>query len=263
MIPAATPQVPPDINTLLDATNRGLQAIPHDNLKTVVDEAYTAVGGLGPELSRLVDGSTSLAIDARKNLDPLISLIDQSAAGAGFPNRDIGCDRRVGRAPGRRSPVNCKTHDAAVRRPAAQGGPAAAERHGSCSTGCNPPCRCCWPTWSASAQSRSPTSRPRAAAGAVPAGHRRIQAIAVPNLDTKQAYKGIYPRLQPQPQPAAAVHHRLPAGPAAARARLRGLPGTPGRRPVLPGAAGLRHHQRARRAQHPVRDQSRQSARRR
>lgn len=70
--------VPPDINSLLDATNRGLQAIPHDNLKTVIDEGYTAVGGLGPELSRLVKGSTALAIDARKNLGSLITLIDQS-----------------------------------------------------------------------------------------------------------------------------------------------------------------------------------------
>ena len=59
-------------------TNRGLQAIPRENLKTVVDEAYVAVGGLGPELRRLVNGSTSLAIDARKNLDPLTTLIDQS-----------------------------------------------------------------------------------------------------------------------------------------------------------------------------------------
>ena len=32
----------------------------------------------GPELSRLVQGGTALAIDARKNLDPLTTLIDQS-----------------------------------------------------------------------------------------------------------------------------------------------------------------------------------------
>ena len=70
--------VPPDIGALLDAANRGLQAIPQDDVKTVVDESYAAVGGLGPELSRIVDGSTQLAIDARQNLDPLVSLIDQA-----------------------------------------------------------------------------------------------------------------------------------------------------------------------------------------
>ncbi|BBZ69776.1 MCE family protein [Mycobacterium paraseoulense] len=78
VIPLADTSVPPDINTLLGAANSALAAIPRDNLKTVVDESYTAVGGLGPELSRLITGSTSLAIDARKNLDPLIALIDQS-----------------------------------------------------------------------------------------------------------------------------------------------------------------------------------------
>jgi phospholipid/cholesterol/gamma-HCH transport system substrate-binding protein len=78
VIPLDRASVPPDINSLLAATNRGIQAIPHDNLKTVIDEGYTAVGGLGPELSRLVKGTTSLAIDANKNLDALITLTDQS-----------------------------------------------------------------------------------------------------------------------------------------------------------------------------------------
>jgi phospholipid/cholesterol/gamma-HCH transport system substrate-binding protein len=78
VIPAAHTSVPPDINDLLTAANNGLQAIPHDNLKTVIDESYTAVGGLGPELSRIVRGTSSLAIDARANLDPLIALIDKS-----------------------------------------------------------------------------------------------------------------------------------------------------------------------------------------
>jgi phospholipid/cholesterol/gamma-HCH transport system substrate-binding protein len=70
--------VPPDINALLAAANTGLHAIPRDNLKTAIDEAYTAVGGLGPQLSDIVKGSAALAIDARKNLDPLIDLIDNS-----------------------------------------------------------------------------------------------------------------------------------------------------------------------------------------
>jgi phospholipid/cholesterol/gamma-HCH transport system substrate-binding protein len=70
-------QVPVDIGFLLDATNKALQAIPQDNLHTVVDEAYKAVAGLGPELSRLVDGSTALAIDAGKTSDTFSTLIDQ------------------------------------------------------------------------------------------------------------------------------------------------------------------------------------------
>jgi phospholipid/cholesterol/gamma-HCH transport system substrate-binding protein len=78
VIPLADTSVPPNINALLAAANTGLQAIPHDNLKTVIDESYTAVGGLGPELSRIVRGSTDLSIAAHDNLDPLLALIDQS-----------------------------------------------------------------------------------------------------------------------------------------------------------------------------------------
>jgi phospholipid/cholesterol/gamma-HCH transport system substrate-binding protein len=79
VIPAADTAVPPEIDSLLDATNRGLAAIPQDNLKTAIDESYTAIGGLGPELTRLVKGSTDLSIDADKNLDSLINLIDRSS----------------------------------------------------------------------------------------------------------------------------------------------------------------------------------------
>ena len=78
VVPVSRVQVPPDISSLLDATNAGLQAIPRDDLKTAIDEAYTAVGGLGPEISRLVKGSTALAIDAHNHLDSLTALIDQS-----------------------------------------------------------------------------------------------------------------------------------------------------------------------------------------
>lgn len=78
VIPRNDTSVPPDINALLDAANSGLQAIPRENLRTAIDEAYTAVGGLGPQLSDIVKGSTTLAIDARANLDPLINLIDNA-----------------------------------------------------------------------------------------------------------------------------------------------------------------------------------------
>jgi phospholipid/cholesterol/gamma-HCH transport system substrate-binding protein len=71
--------VPPDINSLLGATNRGLQAIPRDNLKTVIDESYTAFGGLGPEIARIVKGSSALAIDSRSHLNELTNLVDNSA----------------------------------------------------------------------------------------------------------------------------------------------------------------------------------------
>lgn len=80
VIAAKDTSIPPSVDTLLDSTNRGLLAIPHDDLKTAIDESYTAVGGLGPELSRIVKGSTQIALDARANLNSLNSLIDSSAS---------------------------------------------------------------------------------------------------------------------------------------------------------------------------------------
>lgn len=82
--------VPPDINSLLGAANTGLEAIPGDNLQTVIEEAYQAVGGLGPEISRIVKSSTALAIEARENLGPLVTLIDQwqPVAGSQTQNAD-------------------------------------------------------------------------------------------------------------------------------------------------------------------------------
>ena len=70
--------VPPPIDNLLDTANHGLLAIPRDNLKTVIDESDTAIGGLGSELSRIIKGSNQIAHDARANLDSLTALIDQS-----------------------------------------------------------------------------------------------------------------------------------------------------------------------------------------
>src|ERR1700758_2053771 len=77
VIPQDRTAIPPNINSLLAAVNRGLSAIPRDNLKTVVDESYTAVGGLGPELSRLFAGGAKLATEARQNLDAITTLIDE------------------------------------------------------------------------------------------------------------------------------------------------------------------------------------------
>lgn len=78
IIAEADTTVPPDINDILSGVVTGLNAVPKDNLRTAIDESYTAVGGLGPELTRLVHGSIDLSIEARENLDPLIALIEQS-----------------------------------------------------------------------------------------------------------------------------------------------------------------------------------------
>ena len=126
VIALADTSVPPDVNALLSAANTGLQAIPRDNLKTVIDEAYTAVGGLGPELSRVIQGASTLAIDARKNLDPLTTLIDKA---------DPVLDSQANTSDAIQAWAShvatvtdeLKTHDEAVAGVIVKGGPAAAQ----------------------------------------------------------------------------------------------------------------------------------------
>ncbi len=229
VIPRSRTSVPPDINSLLDATNRGLQAIPRDNLKTAIDEAYTAVGGLGPEIQRFVKGSTALAIDARNNLDPFTALIDQSQ-----PVLDSQTDTsdavRAWAAHLATITGQLQAQDSAVAGVLENGG--AGRRRG-------PPALrataadaadCCWPTWSASAMWRHLPQRPRTVAGVAAAGHRRHAGRSGAQPEHQAGLQGRVPELQPEPQPSAAVHHRLPTGPANASA-VR-----PGDRPTGPTA---------------------------
>ncbi len=118
--------VPPDINTLLSAANTGLQAIPEHNVKTVVEESYTAFGGLGPELARIVRGSTELSIVARENLDPLLALIDKAQP---VFDSQTNTSAEIQRWTTHIADVteSLKTHDDAVAGFIDNGGPAAAE----------------------------------------------------------------------------------------------------------------------------------------
>lgn len=76
--PSERIDAPVDIGYLLDLTSLAVEAVPRDTLRTVVDEANMAVGGLGPRLRPIVDWSTALALGAGKTIDPLATLIDQA-----------------------------------------------------------------------------------------------------------------------------------------------------------------------------------------
>jgi len=79
VITADRTTVPPSITSILDSTTTALQAIPKDNLKTVIDEGATAFGGRGADLSHIISGFSTLAVDARTNLDSLTTLVDGAA----------------------------------------------------------------------------------------------------------------------------------------------------------------------------------------
>ena len=191
VIPAGRVQIPADIANLLDATNRALKAIPQENLRTVVEEADKAVSGLGPELSRIVDGSTALGIEAGKAQDSITALIDQSPAVLDSQVRTA--DSIASWAAHMASITGqLKAHDTAFANLLGQGGPALNEGK-------------------ALFDRISPTL-PVLLANMVslgdialayradieqllvlfPQGTAVMSAIAAPNAGTKQAYNGIY-----------------------------------------------------------------------
>ena len=147
----------------------------------------SAVGGLGPEISRIVKGSTQLAIDARKNLDSLTTVIDQSKpvldSQANSSDSIRAWASHLAAVTGQ-----LQTQNTAVAGVLEKGGPAAGE---------GPPV-----DRAAAAHTADPAGQPgqldqvaityqastRAATGAAAPRHRRGQATFVTNLNTKQDY---------------------------------------------------------------------------
>jgi phospholipid/cholesterol/gamma-HCH transport system substrate-binding protein len=191
VIPVSRTTVPPDINSLLDSTNRGLQAIPQGNLKTVIDESYTAFGGLGPDISRLVRGSTTLAIDARKNLDPLLALIDGSKS---VLNSQTDTADSVSAWASHLAAIttSLQRNDPALRGVIQNAGPAAEEVRGLFER-----VKPTLPILLANLVSLNQvaiTYQPdiQQLLVLLPQGTAAAQAVGLANRNTKQAYKGIY-----------------------------------------------------------------------
>lgn len=191
VIPVSRTTVPPDINSLLDSTNRGLQAIPQGNLKTVIDESYTAFGDLGPDISRLVRGSTTLAIDARKNLDPLLALIDGSKS---VLNSQTDTADSVSAWASHLAAIttSLQRNDPALRGVIQNAGPAAEEVRGLFDR-----VKPTLPMLLANLVSLNQvaiTYQPdiQQLLVLLPQGTAATQAIGLANRNTKQAYKGIY-----------------------------------------------------------------------
>lgn len=184
-------RIPADIGNLLDATNKALQAIPPDNLRTVVDESAKAVGGLGPELSRIVDGSTALAIEGGKTVDPLAQLIDQSPP---VLNSQVQTADSIATWAQRMAAITgqLKTHDAAFADLLTKGAPALGE--GKALFDRVAPTLPVLLANMVSLGDIAVTYRNDLEQLLVlyPQGTAVMSAITLANADTKQAYRGIY-----------------------------------------------------------------------
>lgn len=71
--------VPSQIGPALDAANRGLAVLPKDKIGSLLHETSLAVGGLGPSLRRLVDGTQAISHDIRASMDDIDDIIEHSA----------------------------------------------------------------------------------------------------------------------------------------------------------------------------------------
>jgi phospholipid/cholesterol/gamma-HCH transport system substrate-binding protein len=71
-------RVPAEVGPALDSAQRGLAALPEEKISVLLDETAKAVGGLGPSLQRLVDGTQALAGDFRENLPAITDIVENS-----------------------------------------------------------------------------------------------------------------------------------------------------------------------------------------
>jgi phospholipid/cholesterol/gamma-HCH transport system substrate-binding protein len=190
-IDVANTQVPPDINSLLNAANRGLQAIPGDDLKTAIDEAYTAFGGLGPDIGRLVRNSSKLATDSRAALPEQLNVIDNVG-----PILDTQSDTsdsiQAWAAHLATITKSLQNHDQAVKGVITDGAGAADEL-----TGLFDRLHLTVPVLAANLASIAPVLVTYRAdleqlLVLLPQGIASVQAISLANRGTRQAYKGGY-----------------------------------------------------------------------
>lgn len=70
--------VPREIGPALDAANNGLAVLPKEKISGLLDETSQAVGGLGPALQRLVDGTQAIVGDFKANIGDVNDIINNS-----------------------------------------------------------------------------------------------------------------------------------------------------------------------------------------
>ncbi|BBZ42663.1 virulence factor Mce family protein [Mycobacterium conspicuum] len=70
--------VPSEIGPALDTANRGLAALPADKIPQLLDETALSVGGLGPALQRLVDGTQAIVGDFKNQIHDVNDIIQHS-----------------------------------------------------------------------------------------------------------------------------------------------------------------------------------------
>ena len=88
--------VPSEIGPAVDSANRVLSALPQDKLESLLNETSDALGGLGPNLHRLVDSTNNVVRGFKDNIGPIDDIVDN--VGPIFDSqRDSGTRSSAGR----------------------------------------------------------------------------------------------------------------------------------------------------------------------
>ncbi|WP_431956123.1 MCE family protein [Nocardia lijiangensis] len=77
VIPQQRTKLPQDVGTLLDQTDRLLSSVADTRLRQVIDEAFRAFNGAGPDLQRFIDSASLLVQEAQNSAEPTKKLIEQ------------------------------------------------------------------------------------------------------------------------------------------------------------------------------------------
>jgi phospholipid/cholesterol/gamma-HCH transport system substrate-binding protein len=77
-VPVSRTVLPTSTNTLLSSVDGLLQSVPTKDLRSVVHELGTAFDGVGPDLGRFIDASSTFQKAANANLPATLKLIDDT-----------------------------------------------------------------------------------------------------------------------------------------------------------------------------------------
>ncbi|MFD6464056.1 MCE family protein, partial [Streptomyces roseolus] len=70
-------KLPQDVGSMLDQADKMLASITNTQLRQVIDEAFQAFNGAGPDLQRFLDSASLLVQEANNSAEPTKKLLDQ------------------------------------------------------------------------------------------------------------------------------------------------------------------------------------------
>ncbi|WP_278264799.1 MlaD family protein [Nocardia sp. AG03] len=77
VIPEQRTHLPQDVGAMLDQADKLLATVADTRLKQVIDEAFHAFNGAGPDLQRFIDSAALLIQQAEDDIEPTKKLLDQ------------------------------------------------------------------------------------------------------------------------------------------------------------------------------------------